>query len=234
MLKLFTILFFVAGLLFLLLPYGYQMIGLVLLFIAFLLQLSHHRKLVGSILAIVCPLLLLLELPIINAAHTTAPDSVDYLILLGAGVNGTVPSLSLLDRLEITVDYMHANPDCKVIVSGGQGPGEEITEAAAMETYLIDQNIDANRIIKEEQAANTMQNLAYSFEIIEQETKKETTDLSVAVVSSEYHLFRARLCAQKLGYSVYTIAAPTSNWLLKINYFLREAPAVIKTWLTPV
>ncbi len=234
MLKFLTLIFSLSGLLFLFLPYGYQMIGLSLLFIAILLKLSPRRKLIGSILAIICPLLLLLELPIIHGAHTSAPDSVDYLILLGAGVNGTVPSLSLLDRLEVTADYLHANPNSKVIVSGGQGPGEEITEAKAMETYLINQNIDPNRIIKEAQAANTMQNLAYSFEIIEQDTKNETTELSVAVVSSEYHLYRAKLCAQKLGHSVYTIAAPTSNWLLKINYFLREAPAIVKTWLTPV
>lgn len=172
MLKFVNILFFIFGLLIVILPYGYQMIGLLLLFVAILLRLSHHRKLVGSILAIVFPIFLFLELPIINAAHTSVPRSVDYLILLGAGVNGTIPSLSLLDRLETTAEYMHANPDCKVIVTGGQGLGEDITEAEAMETYLINQNITADRIIKEEQATNTYENLAYSLKIIESETKK--------------------------------------------------------------
>ena len=224
---------FFTGLIFLFLPYGYQMIGLAFIFLAILLCLSSHRKLVASLLAIVCPLLLIIEIPIIQAAHTDVPDGADYLILLGAGVNGTTPSLSLLDRLEVTADYMHANPDCKVIVTGGQGSGEDITEAEAMETYLLNQNIAADRIIKETQATNTAENLKYSFEIIESQTK-ETTAPVIAVVSSEYHLYRAKLIANKLGVHVYAIAAPTSNWLLKINYFLREAPAVVKTWLTPI
>ncbi len=232
MLSILSLILFLAGILFLILPYGYQLIGLVLLFIAFLLRIAHHRKLFGSIIALVCPILLILEIPIISAAHTSVPSSVDYLILLGAGVNGTVPSLSLLDRLETATNFMHANPNCKVIVTGGQGPGEDISEAEAMSIYLINQNIAADRIIKEDKASNTYENLAYSLKIIETSTKKETTAPTIAVVSSEYHLYRAKLCAEKLGYSVYTIAAPTSNWLLKINYFLREAPAVVKTWLT--
>ena len=232
--KLITIVLFLTGFLFLILPYGYQMISLIFIFSATLLLLSSHRKLVGSILMIVCPLLLFLEIPIISAARTSAPDNVDYLILLGAGVNGTMPSLSLLDRLEAATNYMHANPNCKVIVTGGQGPGEEITEAQAMETYLLRQNIAGNRIIKEEKATNTLQNLSYSLAIIRKDSEKKTTEPLIAVVSSEYHLYRAKICAEKLGYSVYTIAAPTSNWLLKINYFLREAPAVVKAWLTPV
>ena len=62
--------------------------------------------------------------------------------------------------------------------------------------------------------------------------KKETTAPTIAVVSNEYHLYCTKFCAKKLGYSVYTIVAPTFNWLLTINYFIREAPAVVKTWLT--
>ena len=230
--KFLSLIFFIIGIFILLLPYGYQMIGLAFLFLSLLFLLSPHRKLVGIILAISFSILVLLEVPIIHSARTTAPASVDYLILLGAGVNGTTPSLSLLDRMEITVDYMHANPDSKVIVSGGQGSDEDITEAQAMETYLLSQNIEPSRILKEEKATNTLENIEFSYELIEIESKKETTELTVAVVSSEYHLFRAKLCAQKLGYSIYTIAAPTSNWLLKINYFLREVPAVIKLLLT--
>ena len=110
----------------------------------------------------------------------------------------------------------------------GQFPGG----ADLLFLYLINQNIAANHIIKEDKASNTYENLAYSLNITENHTKKETTAPTIAVVSSEYHLYRAKLWAKKLGYSVYTIAAPTSNWLSKINHFLRKAPVIVKTWLT--
>ncbi len=217
------------GLFFLFVPYGYQMIGLAFLFLAFLLYIAKkHHKLVGSLLAVVCPIVLILEIPIIQAAHTHIPVEADYLILLGAGVNGTTPSLSLLDRLEAATEYLKAHPDCKIVVSGGQGPGEDISEAEAMEAYLLHQKIAPERIIQEDQATNTVENITYSYALIEKEAKNPV----VAIVSSEYHLFRAQLIARHLGYDVYTLAAPTSKWLLKVNYFLREAPAVVKTWLT--
>ena len=227
--KIASIISCLIGLFFLFIPYGYQMIGLGFLFLSLLLLLVRkHPKIVISLLAVICPIILLMEIPIIHSAHTTAPDDVDYLIVLGAGVNGTTPSLSLLDRLEATADFMLAHPDCKAVVSGGQGAGEDITEAQAMTTYLLNQGIAADRILPEDKATNTIENIRFSYAIIEQESSNAT----VAIVSSEYHLYRAKLIANHLGYDVYTVAAPTSKWLLKINYFLREAPAVIKTRLT--
>lgn len=222
----------IVGLAFFFHPYGFQMIGLAFFFLAALLCLSNHPKLAASLLAIACVVVLLLEIPVVRAARTDVPEPVDYVILLGAGVNGTTPSLSLLDRLEAAADYMQKNPACQIIVSGGQGPGEDITEAVAMETYLVKQGIAPSRIVKEDQATNTLENLSYSFQLIAGLNAGQSAAPSVAVLSSEYHLYRAKLIAQSLGYSVSTIAAPTSNWLLKINYFLREAPAVIKAWLT--
>lgn len=219
----------ILGIFFILLPFGYQMIGLVFLFAALLCFLSNHKKIVITLFSIAISSILFLEIPILRASHTDAPDNVDYLILLGAGVNGTTPSLSLLDRLEAATEYLQSHPNCKVIVSGGQGTGEDITEAEAMENYLIKQNISIERIIQENQAKNTYENISFSYNII----KKETTDNPIiAVVSSEYHLYRAKYIANELGYTTYGIAAPTSNFLLKINYFLREALAVIKMWIT--
>lgn len=216
------------GTLIFLLSSSYRMIGALLLFLSVIFYLSKYPKIAISLFVIFSLTLLLLEIPIIQASRTDAPDDVDYLILLGAGVDGTTPSLSLLDRLETACQYLKSHPQCKIIVSGGQGSGEDISEAAAMENYLLLQDISPDRILKEDQAENTYQNLAYSFEII----KKETTTPKIAVVSSEYHLYRAKIIAQKLGYHVYGIAAPTSNFFLKLNYFLRESLAVVKTWLT--
>lgn len=223
--------FSALGILLIVLPYGYQMIGLFFLCIAFLIRFSNHRKMVAGLVSVLCFCLLLLEIPILQAAHTNVPERIDYIILLGAGVNGTTPSRSLLDRLDVAAQYLHDHPQTQIIVSGGQGAGEDITEAQAMENYLVRQNIEANRIIQENQASNTLENLTYSFAIIEDRTTSSSQPI-IAIITSEYHIYRSKLIAKHLGYTVYAIAAPTTNWLSKINYFLREAPALIKTWLT--
>ena len=60
----------------------------------------------------------------------------DYIVVLGCGVNGTVPSLSLRNRIDAAYAYLIANPDTVCVVSGGQGPDEDITEAACMKREL--------------------------------------------------------------------------------------------------
>lgn len=226
--RFFSLIFLLIGLFFCFSPFGYQMIGCLFLFFSLLILLfMKQKKLFVGLLTLICPIFLLLEIPIIKAAHSDLPPNTDYLIVLGAGVNGTVPSLSLLDRLETTTTYLRAHPNCIAIVSGSQGVGEDISEAEAMETYLLTQGIPATQIIKENKARNTIENITYSYQLIPQDDPHPV----IAIVSSEYHIFRAKLIAKKLGHDVYALAAPTSNWLLKINYFLREAPALVKTWL---
>ena len=77
-----------------------------------------------------------IEAPIVAGARTDAPDDVEYLVVLGAGLHGDVPSLSLTDRLEGALAWLEAHPDCVAVVSGGQGPGETMTEGEAMGIWL--------------------------------------------------------------------------------------------------
>ena len=153
-----------------------------------------------------------------------AEEACDYLIVLGAGVNGTVPSLSLQDRLSAAKAYLEANPDTLCIVSGGQGDGESITEAQCMYNWLTQRGIDPSRIVMEDKATSTKENLSYSLALIEELSgiRPETA----AVVSSEYHLFRAGLMAKAQGLNAIGVPAATHRASLKVNYFLREIFAV--------
>ncbi len=162
--------------------------------------------------------------PIVSSSRGTPEPTSDYLIVLGAGVNGTVPSRSLRERLDAALTYLQAHPTAVAIVSGGQGRGEEITEAECMKTYLLSAGIDENRVWKEEQATNTLENLQYSLDIIQSQTGQRPQ--TVAVVSSEYHLHRAGLFAQQLGLEAELVPAKTSLVLLRWNYYLREIVAV--------
>lgn len=159
-----------------------------------------------------------------RASLGSPQEKCDYLIVLGAGVNGTVPSLSLRDRLLAAKTYLEANPDTLCIVSGGQGPGESITEARCMADWLTGQGIAESRILLEDKATSTQENIAFSLDLIEARTGVRPS--SAGLVSSEYHLFRAGLMAKGQGLTAIGIPADTHRTSLKINYFLREIVAV--------
>ena len=148
----------------------------------------------------------------------------DYVVVLGAGVNGTRPSLSLQERIDAAYDYLVAYPDPVCIVSGGQGNGENITEAQCMYNELTAMGIETDRIWLEQRATNTRDNIRFSLDIIEEETG--TRPDRIGLVSSEYHLYRAGLFARSENVIANGIPAKTSWVTLRINYFLREIVAV--------
>lgn len=148
----------------------------------------------------------------------------DYVVVLGAGVNGTVPSLSLRDRLDAAYSYLVAHPNAVCVVSGGQGNGEDITEALCMFNDLTARGISPERVWMEDQAVNTRENIRFSLDIIEEKTGARPD--TIGLVSSEYHLYRAGLFAREENVTSYGIPARTSWVSLRINYFLREIAAV--------
>lgn len=148
----------------------------------------------------------------------------DYVVVLGAGVNGTVPSLSLRERLNAAYDYLIAHPEAICVVSGGQGNGEDITEAKCMFDDLTARGIEPERVWMEDRATNTQENIRFSLNLIEEKTGTRPSE--IGLVSSEYHLYRAELLARSENVSAYGIPARTSWVTLRINYFLREIVAV--------
>ena len=147
-----------------------------------------------------------------------------YLVVLGAGVHGTVPSPSLQDRLDAAERFAGENPEVILIVSGGQGPDEDISEAQCMFERLTAAGVDPERIWMEDRSTSTEENLRFSLALIESKTgvRPET----VGVLSSEYHMLRAEMFGKKIGVQVYGVPAATGRITAKINYFLREIAGV--------
>lgn len=204
---------------------AYALFALALLIIIFAKAGKKLRRVICLILALGIAYFCVVEVPIIKTSFGDDAFDADYIIVLGAGVNGETPSLSLLERLDAARDYLNAHPDTIAVVSGGKGGGESITEAEAMERRLISEGIAKERIIKEEKASSTYENLKFSFEITGKDAK-------VAVVSSEYHLYRAKLMANAMGREVGLIPAHTTYPSIMINYFIREAFGVTYYYLT--
>ena len=151
---------------------------------------------------------------------------VDAVIVLGAGVNGETPSLILWSRITAAAAYLEGHPDVPVVLSGGQGPGENISAAACMRRELTARGVEEDRLLLEDRSTSTAENFAYSKELLEELGLSETT---VAVITSDFHCFRAHLIAQRAGLSVIDIPAESPYALLNTNYYVREAFALGKT-----
>ncbi|MBQ2928094.1 MAG: YdcF family protein [Oscillospiraceae bacterium] len=164
------------------------------------------------------------EAVIIQASFGSPKEPIDYLVVLGAKVNPNGPSVSLWDRICAAYDYMEAHPDVTVIVSGGQGNDEPITEAECMFRELVALGIHPQRIWLEDKATSTWENLNFSLALIEDRTGSRPEKLGV--LSSEYHLFRASLFAKKCSVEFVGIPARTSRTSQMINHFMREVAGV--------
>lgn len=180
-----------------------------------------------TVMLIIGTLLAGITFAFIGSAGTGDPEKTcDYVIVLGAGVNGKDPSLILRERLDAAEGYLRANEHVICIVSGGQGPGEEITEAACMQNYLVNNGIAPERIWMEDKATSTWENLKFSLELIREKTGQ--TPSKAGIISNEFHLLRAGLMAKKQGLEMVGIPAETSWVSLRINYYMREIVAIWK------
>ncbi len=167
---------------------------------------------------------LVIESLIIGHSAGTADPDANTLIVLGAGLHGEVPSATLASRLEVALDYLQAHPDAVAVLTGGQGPHETVTEASAMAKWLTYRGIDPQRLYLEEQASNTVQNLAYSKAIVDELALPGP----IALVSNGFHLFRAEILAENTGFvKVQTLSAPVPQAWLYPSVYLREYCSVL-------
>lgn len=181
--------------------------------------LMGHRLLkVAFIFGII--FLIVVELFIYYAGvKTNLKEESDYIIVLGASVKGETPSLTLRRRIIKAQEYLELHADTKAILSGGQGPGENITEAEAMRRYLVNGGIGEERLLLENKSTSTMENIKFSYEIIH--SIAEEADPKVIVITSRFHILRSQIIARKQGVRVKGIGSTTLIYLVP-NYYLRE------------
>lgn len=162
------------------------------------------------------------------ASISDKTKQVDCMIVLGAGLRGKVPSLVLEERLAAAVKYVKLNPNIRIIASGGKGRGEDIPEAKAMEKYLIEHGVKKANILKEEQSINTIENLKFSKLLYESYSRSKLK--KAMIITSNFHMFRAKFLAKRIGIKPYGWSSKTP-WYLYPQFLLREYFAVIKSYL---
>ncbi|MBM7654591.1 YdcF family protein [Neobacillus cucumis] len=165
-----------------------------------------------------------LQVKIYQYSNLKAPRNADYLIVLGARVNGVEPSLVLASRIDTAAKYLKENKKSVVIASGGMGPGEDISEADAIKRELVKQGINESRILLEDRSTNTYENIKFSKRLLPPQEK------SIVVVTSSFHLYRAISLAQYQGLRVKGLSAETP-WMAVFKSYSREYLAITKYYL---
>ncbi len=170
---------------------------------------------------------IVLESYIVLEGSKTYNEEVDYLFILGAKLYGDKPSPALLERLKTGLDYLETHRNVRVIVSGGKGNDEFISEAEAMKNHLIQNGVDSSRIVLEGQSTNTFQNIKFSLEKINSIDNDKNP--KVLIATSKFHMLRAKLIAKRLGLEAYGLPAKVPPTTI-VQSYIREYFALIKTF----
>lgn len=157
----------------------------------------------------------------VRAACNRPPQNTTA-VVLGCSVRGTKPSRILEERLETAYDYLIENPEAYCMLSGGQGEGEDISEAECMYRYLTERGIEAERLICEDKSTTTEENLRFSKALLEE----HGISGDITIVTSEFHAYRAAKMAERLGMSSYSTPSHTFFVYLP-TYYVRELYGIL-------
>jgi uncharacterized SAM-binding protein YcdF (DUF218 family) len=175
---------------------------------------------IAFLICFILTFVILMSLILYNMRNTSKP-SADYVIVLGCQVAGEYASLPLLSRGYTAIRYLNKNPETKAILTGGQGPGENIPEAESLKRLLLENKIDKERILLEDKSTNTMENFIFSDKLY------NLSDKNIVIVTSDYHMFRALSIAKKLKYSNISGLPSKSQKSILPAFLLREYVTVM-------
>ena len=164
----------------------------------------------------------------------------EVMVIFGCQMRRDGPSILLKDRLDTALTYWEEHPDIKIVVTGGKGDDEHVSEAQGMYDYLTAHGVDGESIYMEDKSRNTWQNINNTFALMEREGWSLTDD--VLLVSSGFHLARIEMLWDRvrtgiLRDEVYndqyisTLAAPVSHKPSAVQMFFREPLALVKSFL---
>lgn len=153
----------------------------------------------------------------INLIHFRNKNRFDQIVVLGSGLFGTTVPPLLAARIDAGIALQQKNPGALLILSGGQGPGEDIPEGAAMKVYALEHGADPLHTVSEERSRNTLENLTLSRLLFQEEEKRGNT----AIVTTRYHVFRALLLGKSIGLPCLGYGSKT-KWYFTLNAMLRE------------
>ena len=184
------------------------------------------RNIVFTLLVLMIAIIALIEIKIYQLNGKALSQTYTQMLVLGAKVRPDGPSLSLISRLDLALEIYKLNPEIRIVVSGGQGADEPVSEAGAMADYLIARGVEKNKLSLEGKSSNTYENVIFSKPLINPSNP-------LLIVTNDYHVIRACLLAKEMGLNGYCAGANTpSHVWLKLR--LREYVAIVSFWIGSV
>lgn len=184
-------------------------------------------KITALLIGFVLLLNIIAELQVITFAYNAKPVKSDAIIVLGCAVYEKNPSPFFKERLNEAIKLYKEGLGKYIIVSGGEGPGEDISEAEAGKEYLLKNGIPDNTILKDDKSYSTLQNLKNSKKIMDEKSLK-----TAIIVSNKFHLKRASIIAKEAGINASYSGVFVKRYFYEEVYgFLREAPALLYMYL---
>lgn len=161
----------------------------------------------------------------VRAAVNRPPENTTA-VVLGCSVKGTRPSTVLYERLSAAYHYLEMNPEAVCVLSGGQGEGEDISEAECMYRYLTGRGIAPERLFLEDASRNTQENLEFSMQVL----MDHGVDGPITIITSEFHAYRASQVARQLGIESYS--TPSGTFFLYLpTFYVRELYGILYYWI---
>lgn len=116
------------------------------------------------------------------------------------------------------------NPNAVLIMSGGQGSGEDIPESKAMADYALNKGVGMEKILLEQKSVSTQENLCFSRELMDKQKPQ------IIIVTTAYHVFRALILAKQQGIRCVGFGAKTKLYFT-LNAFIWEFVGDLRlTW----
>ena len=162
--------------------------------------------------------------------HNNPAQQAKAIIVLGSGIENGQPSPTLQQRLDVAASYAKDYPQTILVMTGGLGFKEQITEAAVMSKYMQKQHqINPSRILLEDQSTSTEQNLRNVQPLLLEH--HITLDQPIIIATSDFHILRAKAIAGHQGYQQTLTLSATTPLYIRYNSWLREYFAFVSGWL---
>lgn len=116
------------------------------------------------------------------------------IVVLGAAQYDGKPSPVLRARLDHAVELYRRGIAGTLIMTGGTGPGDTVSEAVVGKRYVVRQGVPAAAVITEERGMTSLQSMRAVAGIMH----REGID-SAVLVSDPFHMLRLRLLALRVG-----------------------------------
>ncbi|WP_423364549.1 YdcF family protein [Mycoplasma sp. P36-A1] len=190
--------------------------------------MKKNKKIFLGILVFIIGVFSFITVQIKIHSNDEINNDLDYLIVLGAKINGDKPSLDLKSRLDKAIKVYYKTDEPIIIVSGGQGKDEDYTEASIMKKYLVARNIPTNNVIEEDKSTNTNENFKYTKDILEK-LDSNYTNKNIGFVTSDYHVARSLMLSRRNLATDHIIGQAASS--ASKGGIVREIFAYIKSFI---